>query len=126
MGPRLVEEIERLHWPGVRTLSCGLLTPELADPVAKAAKVVFLDAALDAPHQVRWRKLAPAASSQIMTHAADPRTVLALARDLFGHAPESWWLTIPVAQMTVGEELSEVAKRGMRKALEQLRRRVGT
>jgi Ni,Fe-hydrogenase maturation factor len=52
-----------------------------------------------------------------MAHAADPRTLLALARDVFGHAPQAWWLTIPVVKLDFSENLSVEAVRGMNSAI---------
>ena len=121
VGPRVADAVAALNLPGLSALSCGLLTPELADPVSRAQRVIFVDAAVDAPREVQLRPLAPAESSQIMAHAADPRTLLALARDVFGHAPQAWWLTIPVENTRIGEELSPFAKRGFATALEKLR-----
>jgi hydrogenase maturation protease len=120
VGPRVVETVETLNLPGVRTLCCGLLTPELADPISRARRVIFVDASIDAPRGVLLRSLAPAESTQILAHAADPRTLLALARDVFGHAPEAWWLTIPGENLGIGEELSAKAKRGFAEAIEQI------
>jgi|SRR5436190_14324830 len=121
VGRKVIEAIEALKLPDVQTLSCDLLTPELADPISHADCVVFVDAAVDAPAQVRLRPLAPADSSQIMAHAADPRTMLALARDVFGHAPTAWWLTIPAQNMGIGEKLSAPAEQGVAKAVEKIR-----
>lgn len=117
VGPKVIEAIAGLKLPGVQTLSCDLLTPELADPVSRAARVIFVDAAIDAPAEVQLRPLTPADSSQIMAHAADPRTLLALARDVFGHAPQAWWLTIPIENMGIGEQLSGRAQRGVETAI---------
>ena len=64
------------------------------------------------PTEVQLRKLEPGQTSQLMAHAADPRTMLALARDVFGHAPEAWWLTIPAVKLGFGDDLSPVARRG--------------
>jgi hydrogenase maturation protease len=120
VGPKVVEKVAALKLPGIQTLSCDLLTPELADPISRAETVVFIDAAIDAPQRVQLRPLAPAASSQIMAHAADPRTMLALARDIFGHAPKAWWLTIPVENIGIGEEFSALAKQGVASAIEKI------
>jgi hydrogenase maturation protease len=119
-GPRVVEAVAAMNYPGVRTLACPLLTPELADPISQARIVLFVDAAVDAPHEVRLRKLEPAGSAQIMAHAADPRAMLALARDVFGHAPRAWWLTIPAVKFDFGGELSPEAQQGYAKALEKI------
>lgn len=120
VGPRVAEAVGSLRLPGVRTLICPLLTPELAEPVSRAAKVIFVDAAVDAPDKVQWRRLKPNETSQIMAHAADPRTMLALARDVFGRAPEAWWLTIPAVDLGFCEELSTVARRGFAEAVAKI------
>ena len=121
VGPRVVEAIEELHLPGVRTLICQQLSPEHAGPVSQARTVIFVDAAVDAPREVQWRKLEPNESSQLMTHAADPRTLLALARDVFGHAPPAWWLTIPAVKLGFSEELSPEAQCGFVGAVGKIR-----
>jgi hydrogenase maturation protease len=121
VGPKVVEAVAALKLPGVETLICDLLTPEVADPISRAETVVFVDAALDAPAEVQLRPLTPADSSQIMAHAADPRTMLAFARDVFGHAPEAWWLTIPVKDISIGEHFSDLAWKGVGRAIQKIR-----
>ena len=121
VGPRVAEAIEALQLPGVHTLICQLLTPELAEPISRARIAVFVDAAVDAPKEVQLRKLEPNESSQIMAHAADPRTMLALARDVYGRTPEAWWLTIPVVKLGFGDDLSPEAQRGFATAVEKIK-----
>jgi hydrogenase maturation protease len=120
VGPRVAESIAALGLPEVQALACALLTPELAEAVARSRVVVFVDAAVDGPRQVQLRSLEPAEPSRILAHAADPRTVLALARDLFGHAPVAWWLTIPIEDLGIGEELSGLARRGSEIAVREI------
>jgi len=122
VGPKVADAVAALALPGVRALACPLLTPELADPVSRARVAIFVDAAVDAPREVQMRKLAPAESSQVMAHAANPATLLALARDVFGHAPEAWWLTIPAQDLGIGEELSPLAQRGFEIAVQEVKK----
>lgn len=122
VGPLVAETIAGLQLPGVETLVAGLLTPELADPISRAGTVVFVDAAVDAPREAQLRPCAPAESSQIMAHAADPKTMLALARDVFGHTPQAYLLTIPVENLAIGEQLTPFAREGMVRAVELIRR----
>ena len=122
VGPKVADAVAELALPGVRALAYPLLTPELADPVSRARVVVFVDAAVDAPREVQLRKLVPADTSQIMAHAASPATLLALARDVFGHAPEAWLLTIPVEDLGIGEELSPLAQGGLETAVEEIKK----
>lgn len=126
VGPRVAEAVGNLRLPGVRTLICPLLTPELADPISRAEKVIFVDAAVDVSPGVQWRKLRPYVSSQIMAHAADPRTMLALARDVFGHAPEAWWLTIPAVDLGFHEEFSPAVQRNVGMAVGKIREFCGS
>jgi len=120
VGPKVVQAVEERHWPGVQTLICQQLTPEFADAISRAHTVVFVDAAIDSPREVLLRKIEPADTSQILAHAADPRTMLALARDVFGHAPQAWWLTIPAEKLDFCEDLSPAAEAGMEKALQHI------
>lgn len=121
VGPRVAEAIEKLELPNVRTLICQQLSPEHADAIARAVTVIFVDAAVDAPKQVQLRPLEPGPSSQLIAHAADPRTMLALARDVFGHAPKAWWLTIPAVSLAFGEALTPEAQGGLHKAVEHIK-----
>ena len=121
VGPKVAEAVAALGLPGVRALACPLLTPELAEAVSRSALVIFVDAAVDAPREVQMRKLAPAASSQLMAHAASPATLLALARDVFGHAPQAWLLTIPIEDLSIGETLSPLAQRGLDLAVAEVK-----
>jgi hydrogenase maturation protease len=120
VGPRVAEAMAVMNFPGVRTITCTLLTPELADAISQARIAVFVDAAIDKPNGVQLRRLEPHDSSQIMAHAADPRTMLALARDVFGHSPQSWWLTIPASKLDFSHELSAETSRGFLEALQKL------
>jgi hydrogenase maturation protease len=121
VGPRVVEAVEELKLPAVRTLVCQQLSPEHAEPISRARTVVFVDAAVDAPTEVQLRKLEPGGTTQLMAHAADPRTMLALARDVFGHVPQAWWLTIPAVKLGFGDDLSPAARRGFDKAVREIK-----
>jgi len=126
-GPRVAEIIEQLRLPNVRTLTCHQLAPEHAAPVFRARRVVFVDAAVnhtdtDRADGVQLRKLEPGATTQLLAHAADPRTLLALARDVFGRAPEAWWLTIPARHLGFGTDYSPATESGIRAAVSEVRR----
>ena len=120
VGLRVAEAIEALQLPGVRTLTCQLLTPEFADPIARARRVIFVDAAVDRTDGVHFRQLEPGETSQLMAHSADPRTMLALARDVFGHAPAAWWLTIPAIHLGFGTDYSAEAEAGFHAAVGEI------
>ena len=120
VGPRVAEAVEALKLPGVRTFTCQQLSPEHAEMIFQAERIVFVDAAVDAPKEVQLRELVPGETTQLMAHAADPRTMLALARDVFGHAPKAWWLTIPAVKMEFAESLTPEAQGGLADAVQRV------
>ena len=122
VGAKVAEAVGELQLPGVEVLVCQQLSPEHAEAISRASTVVFVDAAVDASKDVQLRKLEPNESSQLMAHAADPRTMLALARDVFGHCPKAWWLTIPAAKLDFGHDLSPAAREGFEKAIQEIKK----
>lgn len=121
VGARVAAAVAEWNLPGVQALSCHQLTPELAEPIASAESVVFVDASVAGADLVEMRDIEPCNDLQIITHAADPRSLLALANQTFGRHPAASWLSIPVQDLNFGDELSPLASEGMRVALEKLR-----
>jgi hydrogenase maturation protease len=122
VGPRVAEAVEEMQLSGVRTLVSQQLSPEHAEPVARARRVFFVDAAVDQTDGVKFRKLEAGETSQLMAHAADPRTLLALARDVFGRSPEAWWLTIPAVKLGFGTDFSPEAEAGFLTAVAEIKK----
>jgi len=119
-GCLVADRVEALGLDGVRVLSCPQLTPDVAAQLAGVATVVFVDATVAATTKVGWRSLAPDDTCPVSTHATDPRALLALARELYGHAPAAWLLTVPTELMGFGTDLSEVTSRGIEAAVKRV------
>jgi hydrogenase maturation protease len=94
----------------LRTITAHQLTPELADAVADAGIVVFVDAACDRPPGavvVRPVAPAPGPTAGLTHHHYDPPMVLRLAREVHGRAPaEAWLVTVGAGSFDCGETLS--------------------
>ena len=125
VGPKVARAVAELKLPDVDSVACHQLTPELAEEISRARSVVFVDAAVDAGPGIQLGALEPARTGQIMAHAADPQTLLALARDLFGKAPEAWSLTIAAENLDFGEALSPRTQAGLAAALARIQELVG-
>ena len=121
VGPKTAAAVAEWNLPGVRTLTCHQLTPELAVPVAASHCVVFVDACVGSASSVELCGLRPAAPDQIMAHAADPRFLLRLAKDIFGRKPSAFWLTIPIENVAFGQGFSARAEEGIQAALGKIR-----
>jgi hydrogenase maturation protease len=123
LGLRVAEEIAAADYPGVRVQSACQLMPELAAELAKARMVVFVDA-LAVPGRVTV-ELTPVRAEEIAdwsTHTADPRTLLALTRAVYGRTPEAWWLMVPGRIFDFGEGLSSAAEEGVLQAVAHLKK----
>lgn len=116
-GPLVAGIIESYALPGVRTLVCHQLAPEHAEAVAQARAVVFVDAQAGPASRTSLQRVQAGVSSQVTTHAAEPRTLLALARDVYGQCPPAWLLTVPAERLGFGTDISEVTRRGVEVAV---------
>jgi hydrogenase maturation protease len=112
---------------GVHVLAVHQLTPELAEIVARAERVVFVDASYAAvPGTMELYAVEPALEWRGgFTHRCEPAELLTLARELYRRAPpEAWLLTVGGECFEVGEALSAAAQRALpgvvRVALERL------
>lgn len=119
-GPLAAEAVEALGLPGVRTITCHQLTPELADPISRARTVVFVDASASDITAPVLSRVTPADSLQLMAHASSPEHLLALARDLFGNAPAAWMLALPAENFDLGEELSPLTRSAVAAAVAEI------
>jgi hydrogenase maturation protease len=126
VGPKTAEVVAEWNLPGVRTLVCHQLTPEFAVPIASAQCVVFIDATVDSQNSVELREVQAAGPDQLMAHAADPRILLRLAKEVFGRSPTAFLITIPVENLAFGDKLSGRAREGSRIALQKIRELLGT
>jgi hydrogenase maturation protease len=122
VGPAAAARTGELGLPGVEILTVHQLVPELADPISRAATVVFVDASVEELEDVQMRELQPLEDVQVSAHSSDPRGLLTLARDLFDRAPAAWMISIPVSDFSFGEQLSRQAQDGVEKAVQMVRR----
>jgi hydrogenase maturation protease len=111
--------------PGVRAISCQQWTPDLAEDVAGAETVLFVDCALDqAPGHVLVKEIA-AASIQpgLVTHHLGAAELLCVAEEFYSGRPrQACLLTIGAGSIDVGEEFSPAVRAALAdaKALLQL------
>lgn len=120
VGVLVARALDDLKLPGLRCIACHQLAPELAQSISECGEVIFVDAAAEPISEIELRKLEPAPTGQIMAHAADPRTLLSLARDVFGHCPPASCMMIPARNMELGEVLSPETEAARNKAVLQI------
>lgn len=96
--------------PAVRVLSRQQWTPDLAEDVARAESVVFIDCSLESPPgEVRVRPVQPAAAGPgLASHHVGAPELLALSQELYGSLPrEAVLLTVGAESTEMGQTLSK-------------------
>lgn len=107
LGTRSELEVRRVHQ----------LTPELAEEVAHAAAVVFVDADPGVA-EARLERLVPAPNCSPFTHKVTAGELVMLAEKLYGFQGAAYLCHVPAAKFTAGDSLSEVAEAGAGAAVE--------
>jgi hydrogenase maturation protease len=130
IGPFLAQWAEE-HWRGdarVRVLCDHQWTPDMAEEIAAAETVIFVDCALDqAPGQILLRELnAAALKPGLVTHHLGAAELLRVAEDLYGTQPRiACLLTIGAGSIELGECLSPAVRDALPDAEELLELTVG-
>lgn len=125
VGLWLAEWAERrfAEQAGIRVIARQQWTPELAEDVARAESVLFIDCSVDsAPGSIQLTPVEPAAGGQgLATHHSGAAELLSLAHDLFNSLPRNaQQLTIGAGSTELGEVFSEAVTAALPEACKQL------
>ena len=101
--------LEIIHDAGIEILPVHQLTPELMDPISRARRVIFIDAAVgeDAGKMTVTALETTGGPAGVFTHFATPAALLEGARSLYGAKPEALLITVVGLDFEIGAELSE-------------------
>lgn len=114
-GPRAAERLARR---GFDALAVHQLLPELAERIAAAGTVIFLDAdAAVAPGEVAIEPLAECGASRTFEHHAIPAGLLRLAHVAYGARPAAWLVRMGGAGFDFGDAVSPAAERAVARAV---------
>jgi hydrogenase maturation protease len=121
VGPQVARMVAAWGRPGIEAIAVHQLTPELAERLHTAQRVVFVDAIL-APgnREMRMRAIVAREDSSSFGHVCDPSWLLGLTELVYGTVPMAWLITIPAPRLAYGEALSPTAVHGMETALRLL------
>lgn len=101
---------------GGDAIACHQLTPELAERISQARRVIFVDAHAGVPAgKIAIRRVAARSTASI--HSFDPASLLCWSQQLYGRAPEAFLIGIGGESFDLGESLSANAIKAVGKAL---------
>lgn len=104
-------------------LTLHQLTPELAEPLSRADRVVFIDASIEGrPATLRCRLVRPEESSPAaFGHHLTPETLIALTLALYGRRPEAFAVSVTGASFDFGETLSAAVDALLPRLMEEVK-----
>ena len=105
LGARSGLDVRRVHQ----------LTPELAEEIAHATAVVFVDADPGVT-EARLERMVRAPQRSAFTHTVSPGELVLLAEQLYGFQGAAYMCHVPAENFTECDSLSAVAEEGARAA----------
>lgn len=121
-GQQVATLVQQWDLPQVRSYPVHQLTPELAAEIATAQMAIFVDAYSESSTvQVHPLTDEVVATTNRLGHTSNPRSLLNLAKTLYGAAPAAWWVLIPAINFDFGEQLSPTTEAGIAVALEKIK-----
>jgi hydrogenase maturation protease len=108
---------------GVHVLALHQLTPEMAERISRADRVIFLDASLRlAPGEIGVEELEPAdLTTALFTHHLNPVTLIACARTLYQASVSATVISVGAAALGYQEELSPQVAATIPEVIERVR-----
>jgi len=104
-------------------ITCHQLTPELAEPLSRSSRAVFIDAdAQGEPGEIRHCAVGPeVAAPSVFTHNCTPSGLLASAERLYGHRPKALLITVSAQSFAFGDILSPVVSAALPNVVKDVR-----
>ncbi|MBL8130610.1 MAG: hydrogenase maturation protease [Anaerolineae bacterium] len=107
---QIVAEALRERLPDAEIIAVTQLTPELAEPLSRAEKAYFIDAAAactgEAPGFIRIQQVEQDRAGGAFSHNVTPARLLTAAEALYGSAPPTLLITITAESFAITETLS--------------------
>lgn len=124
-GPWLADWVHHRfpNQPGFRVISRQQWTPDLAEDLARAESVLFIDCSLESsPGSISLSTIAPNPQVPgLATHHLSAPELLALARELYAALPrEALLLTIGAGSVQLSEEFSDAVESALPEACSRI------
>lgn len=123
-GYRIAETVESWAIPHVQSLAVHQLTPDLAEAIATAQQVIFVDATLNPaiPTEIQPEPITPDYQASFTGHTSSARSLLAITQALYHQVPIAYQLLIPATDFSLGETFSPLTQTSVAIALNTLQR----
>jgi hydrogenase maturation protease len=133
-GSRIAEVVASWKLPYVRSLTVNQLAPELAEPISDADLAIFIDAyhpKINPKATSKTKRKPPLQVQRILATEcqtidtaldivlSDPRSLLCLARQIYGKSPAAYNLLLP--EVDFSEQVSALTRKSIDQAVDFLK-----
>jgi hydrogenase maturation protease len=128
VGCEVARRLEERALPdGITVVSVHQLLPELAEPISRAARVIFIDADAELPAgEFRSRAVSPSKpANAAIGHHQTPGEILRLAHDLYGYAPPATLWSVGGENFGYQDRLSPIVHRALPGLIQELLHAIG-
>jgi len=124
LGWHAVRELKRRTEPAeIQCLPTRQLTPELADRMRHADRVIFIDASAEAElGRVDVQRVEAIPGRPSFSHRYTPAGLLALCQTLYSACPECYLVSVGAANFGHGEELTSLVEESLPEVVDQVLR----
>lgn len=123
IAERLMEFQDGAALPAdVQVIARQQLTPDLADDLSQADRVIFIDAAAEGePGEIRQQEVRPTGEAWgAFVHEMSPSVLLDCIKEIYHRTPEATLITIAGSIFDIGEGLTEKVQSAADRVVEQL------
>ena len=113
LGPRLAEDLKEAYCRDVSVESASQLQPEHVEAIVRHDIAILADADISANRPFYFSRLNPASRHVFSSHALSPGSLLYIAREVLGVAPDCFLLGIRGYDFKIGRGLTNRAKRNL-------------
>jgi hydrogenase maturation protease len=122
-GQIVASKIASWNLPNVRSLVVHQLTPELAEDLANADTVIFVDAVISSKQNSEKIEIITLEGDDKylnLGHTENPHSLLYLSKIIYNKIPKAYWILIPAINFEFGEKISDITKKGIEQSLEKI------
>ena len=122
-GQIVANHMATWNLPNVRSLAVHQLTPELAEDIANADIVIFVDVVVSSKQNSEKIEIIILEDDDKYLnfgHTENPRSLLYLSKIIYNKIPKAYWILIPAINFEFGEKISDITKKGIKQSLKKI------
>ena len=125
IGYKIAEIIEQWNLDNITSFAVHQLTPDLAENIAKADTVIFIDAVPITNINTANLEIKTISSNQKnnnLAHHNNPEQLLSLSQAIYQKSPRAYWILVPALHFNFSEEFSLITQKYANIALEKIKK----